>query len=134
MKVYDKEIYEKQESMKFTLLIIVVFLVGFFAGYLAKSFVPSKDTNTNSPEGMVINVIGHKDDPNDEITAIVHDFKIRDEFDKDDEHENKIYKRNTSKCLYCIGMPILLIIADFLCGTYIKLGGVSIFISVLISE
>ena len=42
-----------------------------------------KDTNTNSPEGMVINVIGHKDDPNDEITAIVHDFKIRDEFDKE---------------------------------------------------
>ena len=48
MKVYDKEIYEKQESMKFTLLIIVVFLVGFFAGYFARSFVPVKDTNTNT--------------------------------------------------------------------------------------
>ena len=31
MKVYDKEIYEKQESIKYTLLIIIVFLVGFFA-------------------------------------------------------------------------------------------------------
>ncbi len=38
MKVYDKEIYEKQESIKFTLLIIIVFLVGFFAGYLANSY------------------------------------------------------------------------------------------------
>lgn len=47
MKVYDKEIYEKQESIKFTLLIIVVFLVGFFAGYLASSFATSKDVPTN---------------------------------------------------------------------------------------
>ena len=43
MKVYDKEIYEKQESIKFTLLIIVVFLVGFFAGYIASSFTTPKD-------------------------------------------------------------------------------------------
>ena len=46
MKVYDKEIYEKQESIKFTLLVIFVFLVGFFAGYLACSFVP-KDAPVN---------------------------------------------------------------------------------------
>ena len=38
MKVYDKEIYEKQESIKFTVLIIVAFLVGFVAGYLACSY------------------------------------------------------------------------------------------------
>ena len=43
MKVYDKEIYEKQESMKFTLLVIIVFLVGFFAGYIACSFTSTKD-------------------------------------------------------------------------------------------
>ena len=42
MKVYDKEIYEKQESIKFTLLIVIVFLVGFFAGYLANSFTTTK--------------------------------------------------------------------------------------------
>ena len=47
MKVYDKEIYEKQESIKFALLIIVVFLVGFFAGYLANSFTSQKDVPTN---------------------------------------------------------------------------------------
>ena len=48
MKVYDKEIYEKQESIKFTLLVIIVFLVGFFAGYIANSFASQKDTPTNS--------------------------------------------------------------------------------------
>lgn len=42
MKVYDKEIYEKQESIKFTLLIVIVFLVGFFAGYIANSFTSPK--------------------------------------------------------------------------------------------
>lgn len=47
MKVYDKEIYEKQESIKFTLLIVIVFLVGFFAGYLACSFTSQKEVPEN---------------------------------------------------------------------------------------
>lgn len=37
----------------------------------------------NNPEGVIVKVLGHKDDPTAEITAIVHDFKIRDEFDKE---------------------------------------------------
>lgn len=53
MKVYDKEIYEKQESMKFTLLIIVVFLVGFFAGYLACSFTGSKPSDDQKKNNIV---------------------------------------------------------------------------------
>lgn len=48
MKVYDKEIYEKQESIKYTLLIIIVFLVGFFAGYLANSFSSQKEVTNNA--------------------------------------------------------------------------------------
>ncbi len=48
MKVYDKEIYEKQESIKFALLIIIVFLVGFFAGYIANSFTSPKATSNNN--------------------------------------------------------------------------------------
>ncbi len=48
MKVYDKEIYEKQESIKFTLLIIIVFLVGFFAGYIANSFTSQKTISDNN--------------------------------------------------------------------------------------
>ena len=43
MKVYDKEIYNKQESLKTTVIMILVFLIGFVAGYLAKSF-----NNTNN--------------------------------------------------------------------------------------
>jgi len=48
MKVYDKEIYEKQESLRFTLLIIIVFLVGFFAGYFANSITSQKEVTTNN--------------------------------------------------------------------------------------
>ena len=48
MKVYDKEIYEKQESLRFTLLIVVVFLVGFFAGYFANSFTSQKEVNNTT--------------------------------------------------------------------------------------
>lgn len=48
MKVYDKEIYEKQESIKFTLLIVIVFLVGFFAGYLANSITSQRVTDNTT--------------------------------------------------------------------------------------
>ena len=42
-----------------------------------------KKHKTDNPEGVVVKVLGHKDDPNVELTAIVHDFKIRDVFDED---------------------------------------------------
>lgn len=45
MKVYDKEIYNKQESIKTIVVGIVVFLLGFFAGYMAHSF-----NQTHTPE------------------------------------------------------------------------------------
>ena len=44
--------------------------------------LPKKNSKDN-PEGVIISVIGHKDDPTAEITAIVHDFRIRDEFPDD---------------------------------------------------
>lgn len=47
MKVYDKEIYQKQESIKNTLIIIIVFLLGFFAGYISNSFTASKEKENN---------------------------------------------------------------------------------------
>lgn len=34
MKIYDKEIYKKQESIRWIVIIIIVFLLGFFAGYI----------------------------------------------------------------------------------------------------
>ncbi len=50
MKVYDKEIYNKQESIKTIIIIIFAFLLGFFAGYMAKSYVNDNQVpeNTNS--------------------------------------------------------------------------------------
>ena len=56
MKVYDKEIYEKQESIKFTLLIIIVFLVGFIAGYIARSFTDPKEFSNNTNNVHIENV------------------------------------------------------------------------------
>lgn len=48
MKVYDKEIYQKQESIKYTVIIIVVFLLGFIAGYFANSFSSTEPANNNN--------------------------------------------------------------------------------------
>lgn len=49
MKVYDKEIYNKQESIKTIVIFILVFLLGFFAGYIAHSVNDNhKLGNTNS--------------------------------------------------------------------------------------
>ncbi len=49
MKVYDKEIYSKQESIRTIIVVIVVFLLGFFAGYLANSLNDTDElANTNS--------------------------------------------------------------------------------------
>ena len=52
MKVYDKEIYNKQESIKTIVVGIVVFLLGFFAGYMAHSF-----NQTHTPEETKIIII-----------------------------------------------------------------------------
>jgi len=49
MKVYDKEIYNKQESLRTVIVLIVVFLLGFFAGYMANSFNATHEPkNANS--------------------------------------------------------------------------------------
>ena len=48
MKVYDKEIYQKQESIKYTVIIIIVFLLGFVAGYFASSFYNNLEPKTNN--------------------------------------------------------------------------------------
>lgn len=45
MKVYDKEIYQKQESIKYTVIIILVFLLGFAAGYFSTSLSSQKEND-----------------------------------------------------------------------------------------
>ena len=59
MKVYDKEIYKKQESISMTFILIVVFLLGFFTGYITNSFsnAEKNDTiNSNNIEAQIKNV------------------------------------------------------------------------------
>ena len=53
MKVYDKEIYQKQESIKYTIIIIVVFLLGFFAGFIANSFTNPKEKIKNTESNYI---------------------------------------------------------------------------------
>lgn len=49
MKVYDKEMYNKQESLRTVIVLVIVFLLGFFAGYMAHSLKENHDPrSTNS--------------------------------------------------------------------------------------
>ena len=57
MKVYDKEMYNKQESIKTTVIMIIVFLIGFVAGYLANSF---SNTNQNTVTNNNIEITEQK--------------------------------------------------------------------------
>lgn len=52
MKVYDKEIYQKQQSITTTIIIIVVFLLGFFAGYVANSFSSTPENEVNNVDSI----------------------------------------------------------------------------------
>lgn len=46
MKIYDKEIYKSQENMRVVVIIIVSFLLGFFAGYFTNTIShPVKQEN-----------------------------------------------------------------------------------------
>jgi len=59
MKVYDKEIYKKQESISMTFILIIVFLLGFFTGYITNSFsnVEKNDIiNSNNIGAQIKNV------------------------------------------------------------------------------
>ena len=57
MKVYDKEIYKKQESISVTIIIIIVFLLGFFAGYITNSFSNAKESNTINSNNITKRII-----------------------------------------------------------------------------
>lgn len=59
MKVYDKEMYNKQESLKTTIIFILVFLLGFFAGYITSAFTieTAKEEKNNSNNYVIDNKI-----------------------------------------------------------------------------
>ncbi len=55
VKIYDKEMYISQEKLKTIILIIVVFLIGFVAGYFSKDVI-----NLENPQGKNNSTIVNK--------------------------------------------------------------------------
>lgn len=50
MKIYDKEIYNREQNMKSIILMIIIFLIGFFTGYIANN---NKVNNINKSENEI---------------------------------------------------------------------------------
>ena len=46
MKIYDKEIYQKEQIIKSVLLIIGVFVIGFMIGYFFHGMEKQNEINT----------------------------------------------------------------------------------------
>ncbi len=61
MKIYDKDVYNKQEEIRNVVIIIIAFLVGFFVGYIANTLTRIE----NVEEQNIINNL----DPNTSINA-----------------------------------------------------------------
>ena len=38
MKIYDKEIYQREQIMQTTIIIVVAFVIGFLIGFMANRF------------------------------------------------------------------------------------------------
>ena len=48
VKIYDKEVYTSQEKLRTIVIIIVVFLIGFVAGYFSKDVISESKENTEN--------------------------------------------------------------------------------------
>ena len=48
MKIYDKEIYNKQKSINTVVVIVVAFIIGFVVGYFGNAAVKSTNTTNNN--------------------------------------------------------------------------------------
>ena len=48
VKIYDKEMYISQEKLRTIVLIILVFLIGFVAGYFSKDIIAENAEHTNN--------------------------------------------------------------------------------------
>lgn len=47
VKIYDKDMYISQEKLRTTILMILVFLIGFVAGYFSREVIGENTQNTN---------------------------------------------------------------------------------------
>lgn len=43
VKIYDKDMYISQEKLRTIALIIVIFIIGFIAGYFSSNFINSNE-------------------------------------------------------------------------------------------
>lgn len=48
VKIYDKEIYVGQEKLRTIIIIIVVFVIGFIAGYFSREVINEDIENSDS--------------------------------------------------------------------------------------
>lgn len=46
MKIYDKEMYQKEQWIKSVLLVVGIFVLGFVVGYFVHSFEKQETINT----------------------------------------------------------------------------------------
>ena len=47
VKIYDKDMYISQEKLRTIILIILVFVIGFVAGYFSKDVIDENKYNSN---------------------------------------------------------------------------------------
>ena len=48
VKIYDKDMYISQEKLRTIILIILVFVIGFVAGYFSKDVINENRYNSNA--------------------------------------------------------------------------------------
>ena len=56
MKIYDKEMFRRDETLKSTALLFVVFILGFAVGYIAnmdKSHIQELETTINAQNTII---------------------------------------------------------------------------------
>lgn len=46
MKIYDKEIYQKEQIIKSVLMVVGIFVLGFIVGYFVHTFEKQEEINT----------------------------------------------------------------------------------------
>jgi len=54
VKIYDKDMYISQEKIRMIIIMVIVFLIGFVAGYFSKGVISE---NKDNPIGMSYNYI-----------------------------------------------------------------------------
>ena len=54
MKIYDKDMYQKEQKMQSIIMIVIIFVIGFVIGYFAHNFEKQEEINTLEKEMYVL--------------------------------------------------------------------------------